>query len=184
MTAMPLAFPHEGFGDAAGAARSEWRADEDAWTRAAVERWEHERTIVDVARECMHRGDTVTVQFSHRLFSGRVSAVGDDFFSLDLVDGRAHVSSTRDADFVLRIAGRARAGGERGDDVTTMRVRLLELETACRDVELGTADMGVVARGQLRVGRDHVLVRAPDTVETVVPMASVAWVLEETLSRK
>jgi hypothetical protein len=184
MTAMPLAFPHEGFGDAAGAARSEWRADEDAWTRAAIERWQHERTIVDVLRECMHRGDTVTVQFPHRVFSGPVGAVGDDLFSLELVDGRVDVSTGRVAHFVLRIATRARAGGQRGDDVTTMRVRLLELETARRDVEVGTATMGDVARGQLRVGREHVLVRAPDTVDTVVPIGSVAWVLEATLSRE
>ena len=39
MTEMPGAFPLDGFGDAAAAARSEWRADEEAWTHAAVERW-------------------------------------------------------------------------------------------------------------------------------------------------
>jgi len=137
MTAMSGLFPLDGFGDAAAAARSEWRADEEAWTSAAVERWLHECSLLDVVRECMHRGDTVSVGFAQRVFSGRVGAVGVDLFSLELVEGRVDVAAARDARFVLRVEARARSGGARGDDVTTMRARLLELETARSDVELG-----------------------------------------------
>ena len=91
MTEMPGAFPHDGFGDAAAAARSEWRADEEAWTHAAVERWLHDRTLLDVVRECMYRGDTVSVAFAERVFTGRVTAVGSDLFALELVEVRVDV---------------------------------------------------------------------------------------------
>jgi hypothetical protein len=182
MTAMPDAFPPDGFGDAAAAARSEWRADEEDWTRAAVERWLHARTLLDVVRECMHRGDTVSVRFGDRVFSGRVSAVGSDLFSLDLVEGRVDVAAADDARFLLRVDARARSGGARGDHVTTLRARLLELESARCDIEIG-AGLGDEVRGQLCVGRDHVLVRSAATPDAVVPMGAVAWVLARPLSR-
>ena len=181
MTAMSGLFPLDGFGDAAAAARSEWRADEEAWTNAAVERWLHERSLLDVVRECMHRGDTVSVGFAQRVFSGRVGAVGVDLFSLELVEGRVDVAAARDARFVLRVEARARAGGARGDDVTTMRARLLELETARSDVELGV-DAGETVRGQLCIGRDHVFVRSPASSDTVVPMRAVSWVVAGSLN--
>jgi hypothetical protein len=190
---MPARFPHDDFGDAAAAARSEWRADEEAWTRAAVERWLHERTLLDVARECLHRGDTVNVRFADRVFCGRVGAVGDDLFSLELVEGRVDVAATRAAPFVLRVAARARSGGARGDHVTTMRARLLELELAGCEVEIGLS-VGDTVRGHMSVGRDHVVVRSPGTTtqagtadvagSAVVPMGAVAWVLAGPVSRR
>lgn len=182
MTAMPEVFPLDGLGDAAAAARSEWRADEEAWTTAAVERWLHERSLLDVVRECMHRGDTVSVRFAPRVFSGCVRAVGVDLFSLDLVEGRVDVAAARGARFILRVEARARSGGARGDDVTTMRARLLELETARCDVEVGV-DAGDAVRGQLSIGRDHVLVRSAASHDTVVPIGAVSWVLAGSLSR-
>jgi hypothetical protein len=182
MTAMPGLFPLDGFGDAAAAARSEWRADEEAWTSAAVERWVHERSMLDVVRECMHRGDTVSVGFTQRVFSGRVRAVGVDLFALELLEGRVDVAATQRARFVLRVEARARSGGTRGDDVTTMRARLLELEAARCNVEVGV-DAGDVVRGQLRIGRDHVLVGSPASHDTVVPIGALSWVLEGSLSR-
>jgi hypothetical protein len=183
MTGMPDAFPHDGFGDAAAAARSEWRADEDAWARAALERWSHRRTLLDVARECMHRGDTVAVGFPHHAFSGRIVAVGDDVFSLDVAESRVDVAATHDARFVLRIAARARSGGVRGVAVTTIRARLLELETAGYDVELGCATGETIA-GLVGVGRDHVVVRPPDAADTVMPVGALAWIRTGALSRR
>jgi hypothetical protein len=181
MTAMPDAFPPQGFGDAAAAARSEWRADEEDWTRAAVERWLHARTLLDVVRECMHRGDTVTVRVGDRVFSGRVGAVGSDVFSLDVSDGRVDVAADDGARFLLRVDARARSGGARGDHATTLRARLLELESARCDVEIGP-DLGDTVRGQLCVGRDHVVVRAAEIPDTVMPMAAVAWVFARPVS--
>jgi hypothetical protein len=56
-----------------------------------------------------------------------------------------------------------------------MRARLLELETAGRDVEVGSATGETIA-GLVGVGRDHVVVRARDAADTVVPIGAVAWV--------
>ena len=57
----------------AGALRAAWRAEEAEWSRAALERWQHEQTLVDVLRECMHRGDTVAVRFAAHTFTGVVT---------------------------------------------------------------------------------------------------------------
>ena len=129
-------------GDAAAVVRAEWRADEEEWTRAALERWRHDRSLLDVLRECMHRGDTITVCPGSVTFTGRVEAVGDDLLALAAPDGRVDVQCHADAPLVVRIAERARTGGTRGDAVTTFRARLLELEMAEGEVEIGTRAVG------------------------------------------
>jgi len=63
---------------AAGALRAAWRAEEAEWSRAALERWEHDRTLADVLRDCMHRGDTVAVDVDAQVFAGAVASVGVD----------------------------------------------------------------------------------------------------------
>ena len=82
---------HHEFDDAdlaaAAALRAEWRADEAAWTRAALEQWEHGRTFVDVLQSCLHRGDTVALGFPGRTFTGVLTAVGDDVARLATPDG-------------------------------------------------------------------------------------------------
>ena len=47
------------------AVRAEWRDDEEAWTRAAFEHWEHRRTLVDIVRDCMIRADEVILTTPH-----------------------------------------------------------------------------------------------------------------------
>ena len=63
---------------AAHTVRAAWRADEEVWARAALVRWEHERALVDVLRDCMHRGDTVAFGFATCTFTGVLTAVGRD----------------------------------------------------------------------------------------------------------
>ncbi len=163
-------------GDAAAVVRAEWRADEEEWTRAALERWRHNRSLLDVLRECMHRGDTITVCPGSVTFTGRVAAVGDDLLALAAPDGRVDVHCHADAPLVVRIAERARTGGTRGDAVTTFRARLLELEMADGEVEIGTRSAGDVVRGRLTVGRDHVIVQDREGGEAVITLAALAWV--------
>jgi hypothetical protein len=162
-------------GDAAAVVRSEWRADEEEWMRAALERWQHDRSLLDVLRECMHRGDTITVCSGRVTFTGRVAAVGDDLLALAAPDGRVDVHCDTDAPLVVRIAERARTGGTRGDAATTFRARLLDLEMVDGEVEVGTRAPGDVVRGRLTVGRDHVIVQDGDG-EAVIAVAALAWV--------
>jgi GGDEF domain-containing protein len=53
--------------DVAAAARAEWREEEDEWTRAAFERWQHARRLVDALKDVMYRGDAVLVEIGRRL---------------------------------------------------------------------------------------------------------------------
>jgi hypothetical protein len=157
--------------------RAEWRADEDEWTRAAFERWEHSRHLLDVARECMYRGDTIGLTALSRPLHGRVVAVGADTFRIAAGDAIVDVHASRNATFVLRVEARAPTGGTRGDDSRlSFRARLLEHEVADHPVELAVNAPPVALVGALRVGADHVRVidRAGDA--NYVPFAAIAWV--------
>jgi hypothetical protein len=174
-----------GLGDAGAAVRAEWRADEEEWTRAAVERWRHERSLLDVILECMHRGDTIALRLGHITFTGRVQAIGDDLVALAAPDGRVDLRVDDHVPLVARVVERARTGGTRGGAVTTFRARLLELEMDELDVEIGTPLAGGdVVCGQLTVGRDHVIVHERDHTDTgtgtVIALAAVAWVRRPT----
>lgn len=164
----------EGLAAAAGL-RAEWRADEEAWTRAALERWEHDRTLLDVLRACMHRGDTVALAFPGRTFRGVVSAVGADLARVETVDGSVDAHLCPTAVLSLCVVATARAGGDRGDpSVATFRARLLQLEGNV--VQLGVRVSDGALAGELRVGRDHVSVVDRDGARRYVPTGSVSWV--------
>ncbi len=166
----PDPLEHAGIGDAAASARAEWRADEEEWTRAAVELWHHGRRLLDVVRDCMHRGDTVAVKVGAVTMTGTVCAVGDDVVSLAVADGRVDLPLDSAAALTVRVVDRARTGGTRGEPCTTFRARLLELEASEHDVEIVTLS-GDAVRGRLVVGRDHVVVG-----DDVVGFAAIAWV--------
>jgi hypothetical protein len=179
--------PLEGadIGDAASVVRAEWRADEEEWTRAGIERWRHERSLLDLLREGMHRGDTISLSLplGTPTFTGCVTAVGDDLVTLTLPDGPVDVRCDAEAPVVVRVTERARSGGTRGDTVTTFRARLLELEMSERDVEVGVRATADVVRGKLVVGRDHVILHDRDGVDTAIALAAVAWVRRPTDDR-
>lgn len=159
----------------AAAARAEWRAEEDEWTHAAFERWQHDRNTLDVVRDVMHRGDVVAVEFSQVTYRGDVRAVGDDFFSIDASGARVDIRVARGCALVFRVVERAHAGGTRGADVTTFRARLLDLEAGMVDVEVGTTSGATAARGRVRVGRDHMIVHEQAGHDVVVPFDAVGW---------
>jgi len=167
-------FEHADLG-AAAAVRAEWRADEEEWTQAAIERWQHDRTVHDLMLECMHRGDTLLVELPHATLTGVLRGVGDDFVALDSPGGRVDVPVDARA-VVFRVAEPARAGGTRGAAVTTFRMRLYELEADAGTVEVGTASSAVTLTGRLQVGRDHVVVRERDGGYSVVALGTVAWI--------
>jgi hypothetical protein len=161
----------------AATVRAEWRAGEDEWTRAAYEQFEHARTLVDVARACLHRGDRVSFLVGDVTFTGTITAVGPDSARVqvgadpdDVVDVHLGVA----AGVVLRIDAHARAGGSRGDGALSFRARALELEEA-PEVLVGLEPRGLVLGGRLGVGRDHLRIVAVDGTETHAPLASVSW---------
>jgi hypothetical protein len=162
--------------DVAATIRAVWRADEAEWSRAAWEAWEHERTLVDVARDAMHRGDTVAALLPGRTFRGPIAAVGVDHVRIRTGDGLVDVRVTADSQLGLRVVASARTGGVRGErGVATFRARLLQLEAECAVVELGLT-RGDDAVGRLRIGRDQVSVDDRDGSRLYLPIGSVTWV--------
>jgi hypothetical protein len=163
---------------AAGAAlRAEWRTDEEEWSRAAFEHWQHDQSLLDVARDCMHRGDTLVVLSRRNTFRGVVSSVGEDVMRVATAEGPVVVHVNADAPLALRVVMRATAGGARGDrEPASLRAVLLDLETSGARVEVGVAIADAVLTGMLRVGRDQVAVRDGDGFETYVPLRWVTWV--------
>ena len=157
-------------GDGA-AARAEWRAEEEQWSRAALEHWEHRRGLDDVLRDCMHRSDVATFAFASVTWSGSVVAVGRDVARLDTGATSVDVRLTPDAPFVLR----TRPGADdahAGEMIGTFSARLRELDGTA--VCIGTSSGGL--EGELRVGRDQLRLTSPDGVVAYVPIGSVWWV--------
>jgi hypothetical protein len=162
--------------------RAELRADEEDWTRAAVQHWAHARTLADLAREIAARGDAVVVETTGRTFRGVIVAVGDDRLDLATSSGVVHVRlaladaiGSPLAPIALYRAERARRGGMRPPPaLVTFRARLLELEAGGVPVRVGASVVGGEFVGVLTVGRDHVVVHGAR--ETVLPVCWVSYV--------
>jgi hypothetical protein len=167
--------------EAAAVARADWRAEEESWTAEALAHWWHRRTLLECARDHLHRGDvlqvTVGVAPVAAPFSGPLVGVGSDMLVME-VDGRRVDLHVREGSPVAwRVVRRARSGGTRGLDVGSFRARLLELEMREGDVELGVALAEGACVGRLTVGRDHVAVVDPvDDLTQVISLAAVWWV--------
>ena len=91
-------------GDAAGGGASRVARRRGRVDRAAVERWQHRRTLLDVIRECMHRGDTIALRLGDITFTGLVQAIGDDLVALAARDGRVDVRVDGHTPLVVRVA--------------------------------------------------------------------------------
>jgi hypothetical protein len=169
--------------------RADLRADEDDWTRAAVQYWTHARTMADLAREFAARGDDVVVETAGCSFRGVVVAAGKDRLDLATGDGLVHVRLALAesmgaplAPLALYRAARAHRGGVRPpSSLLTFRARLLELELAGLPVRVGSSVVGGEFRGCLTVGRDHVVVHGAR--EAVLPACWVSYVVVDGADR-
>ncbi|HEX5588267.1 MAG TPA: hypothetical protein VFZ17_13225 [Acidimicrobiia bacterium] len=159
------------------AARAEWRADEEEWSAAALEQWRHGRTLVDVAREHLHRGDVIAIDLlsPSPSLQGAVIGVATDLIAVDAFTGRVDVHVAHDAPIAWRIVERVADGGTRGLDLDGFRARLLELEAAATRVEVGVATSDAPQRGLLTVGRDHVGLEDRDA-SWVISLSALRWV--------
>jgi hypothetical protein len=167
---------------ATGAAmREEWRAKQEAVTNDAAEQWRHSRTLLDLARDHMHRGDVVAVTVAGHEAIGEVVEVARDRIALlgDESRGtgrRVDVHLVDGMPLTLRVVQRARAGGRSGARTATFRARLLELEASGGPVVLTTAMGGDPFTGILSVGADFVVIATTAGVETVIALGAVSSV--------
>lgn len=163
---------------ATGAAmRAEWRAEQEAAARDAVEAWQHGRTLVDVLVDCMHRGDRVALDAAGHRVIGEVADVGPDVVSLMALSGRVDVHLAPSVPLHVQVDERARYGGHRSDgSAPSFRARLLEWETSGEEVSLATLADAETFDGVLQVGADVVVVRTRLGAEHYLPLAAVVSV--------
>jgi hypothetical protein len=163
---------------AAGAAmREEWRAEQEAATQDAVEQWRHARTLLDIARDHMHRGDHVAiVAGGHRVAGVIIEVARDRIAVFDAPhDARVDVQVAESVPFALTVVELARAGGRSGAQAASFRARLLELEAAGEPVTIAATFGPDRVTGTLSVGVDVVMI-ATAVGETVIALAAVATV--------
>ena len=165
---------------AAGAAmREEWRAEQEAATRDAAEQWRHSRTLLDLARDHMHRGDRVAITVAgHRAVGAIIEVASDRIALLDGSDdgARSDVHVTDALPLAFSVVERARSGGRTGARTSSFRARLLELEAAGSPVVLATAIGPDPFTGNLSVGTDLVVIATGAGTEFVVALSAVAFV--------
>jgi len=155
--------------------REEWRAEQEEITRDAAEVWQHARTLLDVAREYMHRGDQVVVTAAAHRASGVIIEVARDRIAVfDTVsETRVDVQIVDSVPLMLHVIERARAGGRSGARAESFRARLLELEASGEPVAIATTHTADRIIGTIAVGVDVIVVTTA-VGETVVPFPAIA----------
>lgn len=132
------------------------------------------RTVGDLARQAMHRADTVTVEVAGRSLTGVVDAVGLDY--LVLLTPVAAVDVRLDA-AVLRITPSRTGGHDARPGSATFAARLAEYEETSETVTLLlTAPPGELTGSVAVAAGDHVRIAGGDGRESVVPRPLVAAV--------
>jgi hypothetical protein len=157
------------------ALREEWRAEQESVTHDAAEQWRHTRTLLDLARDLMHRGDHVAVVAGGHRFAGVIVEVARDRFALfdEPHDTRVDVQVADSIPLSVSVVERARSGGRSGAQFASFRARLLELEG--RPVTIATMLGPDRVTGTLGVGVDVVMVTTA-VGETLLPLAAVVGV--------
>lgn len=132
------------------------------------------RTVADLARRAMHRGDTVTVHVAGLTLSGVVDAVGLDY--LVLLTPATAADVRLDA-AVLRISPAPSGGHDARPGSATFAARLAEYEQTGEDLtlHLATDPPSVVGSVAVAAG-DHVLVSSPGAGDVVIPLPLVVAV--------
>jgi hypothetical protein len=164
----------------AAEAREEWRADEEAAAREAAVAWNHGRTIADLARDCMARGDRISVTtYNHRAV-GFVVEVADDLIAIRNVGSARidfHLTPLSPFSFTVNepaigdaqippvssggFHGRLLSREASGDDCLVAVVG--EAEPLCGRIEVGANFVRVIAKlgGETIVRTESVLSLAP-----------------------
>ena len=175
-----MAFPTDGndhpdLTGIAGEMRAEWRAEQDAAAADAAAHWRHTRGLVDWLLDRMHRGDRIAATVGARSFVGLVDEVGDDLLALRCASGRVEIHVCAGVPISFEIVEHATSGGTRGAVRRRFREALVARD-ARPGVRVGTLQHPDGIAGTLLVSRDYVTIASSEGVETVLPIAQVAWV--------
>lgn len=158
----------------AAAMDAEVRAEQAAYEAEALRAEQRARSLADVARELVVRGDVVEVVVAGRTLTGAAAHAGRDLLVLDTAHGVVDVALP--AITLLQVVRRVRDGGRPpGRGATTLRARMTEHEVAGLGVTVLLADGGTVDGAVAAAAADHLLVTAARG-PAVVPWPAVAAV--------
>jgi hypothetical protein len=157
----------------AAAMDAEVRAEQAAYEAEALRAERRRRSLGDVARELVVRGDLVEVVVAGQRLRGTPVHAGRDH--LALATPRGQVDVALGAMTCLEVLARRPGGAAAGAGPATFRARMTEHEVAASPVVVLLADGGTVEGVVAAAAADHLLLTARRG-EVVVPWAGVAAV--------
>ena len=151
---------------------AEIRAEQAEYEAMAHQAELRVRTLPDVAREMMVRGDRVEARTGGEMMTGTVSHVGSDYVVLGGARGQMDV--VFGPLVLLRTVERVRSGGTPpGRGAKTLRARMTEHQTMLTPLDVLLID-GLVESGRvLAAAPDHLLLETRRG-DAVVPWSSIA----------
>lgn len=154
---------------------AEVRAEQAEYEAMALQAQWRSRSLADVARELMIRGDQIEVVTATRHLSGTMHNVGTDFCVMATPAGPVDVSLTTLT--TLRVVRRVRAGGRPpGSGANTLRARMTEHQTSKTRLTVLLTDGDVVAGMVDAAASDHLLLRtATGHLFVPWPVVAAAW---------
>lgn len=123
------------------------------------------RSVADVAREAMHRGDRLTVMARGHTFSGDPVFVGKDYM---VIETTTEIYDVRLDRVALAVTRRTEGGHSVRGGSVTFRARLAEYEQTGETVRLVASGIPHELDGRiLVVATDHVVVGSSDGEQVV-----------------
>lgn len=151
---------------------AELRAEQAEYESMALQAQWRARSLADVARELMVRGDEVEVVTAGRTLLGTVHHAGIDFMVVSTPAGPTDVGLATMTTF--RVVRRARSGGRPpGPGARTLRARMTEHATARTPLTILVADGGTLGATIGAAAEDHLLVQTRRG-SVAVPWSAVA----------
>jgi hypothetical protein len=168
---------HPDLGATGASMREQWRAEQEAAMKDAVESRAHRLTLQDRFREHMHRGDRIAVTVAGRRIAGVPEEIGADLLAVRTLLARVDIHLCPTIPFWYELVEKSPQGGHRGSDSAggTFQGALLVREQDAH-ATIGTIFDADGIDGKLVVGTDHVVIVARTGKETTVPIAQVSWV--------
>lgn len=157
----------------------EWRAELEATEFETHQVRVRRRTLQDVAKMLLHRGDRLTVQAGRLRLSGQVTAGGTDYVTINT---KHLCADARLGKVALRVTKRHSGGAHAGGMPSTWRARLIQMELTRETVEVHAPSLGISLAGRIKaVAVDHVWLVDAAGLDSYVPFEEIS-VVTRTLS--
>ena len=153
----------------------EWRAELEATEFETHQDRLRRRTLRDIAKMLLHRGDRLTMRTGQLQLTGEVVGGGRDYVTINT----EHLCADARLDRVaLRVTRRSSGGVEARGTAPTWRARLTEMELTQEMVEVYAPSLGVSQPGRIRVvATDHLWLVDPTGFDSYLPLEEIAVVI-------